>query len=93
MDKHFLHSDGVKTLWKKVLALTENTIDVLAQIIQTKADSVDANLEGTPTAPTAEAGTSTTQIATTEFVMTAITNSYEDVMNVLGETDSDLIIQ
>ena len=31
-----------------------------------------AVLTGTPTAPTAEAGTSTTQIATTEFVMNAI---------------------
>ncbi|TDE40919.1 hypothetical protein [Antarcticimicrobium sediminis] len=39
-----------------------------------KADSADAALTGTPTAPTAAAGTNTTQIATTEFV-SALSNS------------------
>ena len=34
----------------------------------------DAALTGTPTAPTANAGTSTTQIATTEFVSSAVNN-------------------
>lgn len=38
-----------------------------------------AVLTGTPTAPTAEAGTSTTQIATTEFVMTAIANALAEL--------------
>lgn len=36
---------------------------------------VTASLTGTPTAPTAVAGTNTTQIATTAFVGTAITNA------------------
>ena len=34
-----------------------------------------ASLTGVPTAPTADAGTNTTQIATTEFVATAVANS------------------
>ena len=37
--------------------------------------SGDATLSGTPTAPTATAGTNTTRIATTEFVQTAISDS------------------
>ena len=43
----------------------------------TRADNVDglyenANLTGVPTAPTAESGTNTTQVATTEFVQTEL---------------------
>lgn len=37
------------------------------------ADFADAALTGVPTAPTADAGTNTTQIATTAFVTAAIT--------------------
>ena len=40
-----------------------------------KANAADAALTGTPTAPTATKGTNTTQIATTEFVNTAISES------------------
>lgn len=39
---------------------------------QDKADIASPALTGTPTAPTAAAGTNTTQIATTEFVSTAV---------------------
>ena len=39
--------------------------------VNTKADANNAALTGTPTAPTASAGTNTTQIATTAFVTTA----------------------
>lgn len=48
-------------------ALTE----LIAQI-NGKADLASPALTGTPTAPTAEAGTNTTQIATTAFVTTAV---------------------
>ena len=41
----------------------------------------NAALTGTPTAPTATAGTNNTQIATTEFVQTAINNS---IANAIG---------
>ncbi len=45
------------------------------------------SFQGTPTAPTAGAGTNTTQIATTEFVTTAIaTNDTSDVKSVNGKT-------
>lgn len=37
-----------------------------------KADLASPNFTGTPTAPTASAGTNTTQIATTAFVQTAV---------------------
>lgn len=40
-----------------------------------KADLASPTFTGTPKAPTAAAGTKTTQIATTEFVGTAITNA------------------
>ena len=43
-------------------------------IVNTYAPKASPALTGTPTAPTAEAGTATTQIATTEFVNTAINN-------------------
>jgi hypothetical protein len=92
MNKAFLNADGVKILWKKVLTLQESVVNIFEEAFNTKADKVDTVLEGTPTAPTAEAGTISTQIATTEFVMTAIDNYYTDVMNVLGATDTDLII-
>ena len=42
--------------------------------VNTKADTLSPALTGTPTAPTATAGTNTTQIATTSFVGTAVTN-------------------
>ena len=40
--------------------------------VNSKADSNNSALTGTPTAPTAAAGTNTTQIATTAFVKTAV---------------------
>tara|TARA_R110000823_G_scaffold129661_2_gene257362 strand:- start:1042 stop:2004 length:963 start_codon:yes stop_codon:yes gene_type:complete len=42
--------------------------------INSKADTLSPTLTGTPLAPTATAGTITTQIATTSFVGTAVTN-------------------
>lgn len=44
--------------------------------IESKADSVSPTFSGTPFAPTAAAGTSTTQIATTAFVTTALQALY-----------------
>ena len=46
----------------------------IATAIDTKADIASPTLTGTPAAPTATAGTNTTQIATTAFVSTAVTN-------------------
>ena len=43
--------------------------------VNSKADTLSPALTGTPTAPTATAGTVSTQIATTSFVDTAVTNA------------------
>lgn len=49
--------------------LDKNGLTHLVEKIKLKANSASPALTGTPTAPTAPSGTSTTQIATTEFVM------------------------
>ena len=48
----------------------------IATAIATKADLASPTLTGTPLAPTASSGTSTTQIATTAFVQAAIALLY-----------------
>jgi hypothetical protein len=57
-----------------------NYVDGVTSAIQTQLDSkaplASPELTGTPTAPTAASGTSTTQIATTAFVTTALQALY-----------------
>jgi hypothetical protein len=48
----------------------------IASAISSKADVSSPALLGTPTAPTASAGTSTTQLATTAFVTAALSAAY-----------------
>jgi hypothetical protein len=48
----------------------------IAAAVATKSNGVDTALTGTPTAPTAAAGTNTSQIATTAFVTTALQSLY-----------------
>jgi hypothetical protein len=48
----------------------------IATAVATKADTASPALTGTPTAPTANAGTSNTQIATTAFVAAALQALY-----------------
>lgn len=48
----------------------------IASAISSKADSNSPTFTGTPAAPTASSGTSTTQIATTAFVATAVAASF-----------------
>jgi hypothetical protein len=48
----------------------------IASAIASKADVSSPALLGTPTAPTASAGTSTTQLATTAFVTAALSAAY-----------------
>lgn len=47
----------------------------------------NSNLTGTPTAPTASAGTNTTQVATTAFVTTAVNNAIGSVVGLSFNTD------
>ena len=61
----------------------ENFASTTASALSSKAPLDSPSLTGTPTAPTAASGTSTTQIATTEFVQDAI-NSFEALPDQTG---------
>lgn len=68
--------------WKPVMVLIGNNAVEKAKadssgnnIVNTYAPKASPTFTGTPKAPTAAVGTNTTQIATTEFVNTAITNA------------------
>ena len=54
----------------------DTEFNALQTAVNSKANSISAALTGTPTAPTAASSTNTTQIATTEFVTTAMTGLY-----------------
>ena len=58
----------------KISGVTDNNNTGLQALLDNKAPLVSPNLSGTPTAPTAAAGTNTTQIATTAFVNNALGN-------------------
>ena len=62
----------------KIVKGTELDIEfvAIASAIASKADISSPALLGTPTAPTASAGTSTTQLATTAFVTAALSAAY-----------------
>lgn len=49
--------------------------NAIATAVASKADTTSPTFTGTPIAPTASAGTNTTQIATTAFVVTAVGTS------------------
>jgi hypothetical protein len=53
--------------------------DILEDIYANKADLRSPTFAGTPTAPTASAGTDNTQIATTAFVTTAVNNAIGNI--------------
>jgi hypothetical protein len=53
---------------------TISNVDGLQDALDLKAPLASPTLSGTPTAPTAAAGTNTTQVATTAFVSTAVAN-------------------
>jgi hypothetical protein len=50
----------------------DTEFNALQVAVNTKADSASPSLTGVPTAPTATAGTNTTQLATTAFVQAAL---------------------
>lgn len=67
--------------------LTEKAISTLLAL---KAPLASPNLTGTPTAPTAAAGTNTTQIATTAFVKDAVDNAQSGIVKVETFNNSSL---
>ena len=56
-----------------------------------KADIVNPVLTGTPIAPTPPTGTNTTQIATTEFVQTAVNNATDGIITEIKSEDAYMI--
>lgn len=60
--------------WKGNRILDNTDLTTINSSISTKAASASPTFTGTPKAPTAAAGTNTTQIATTAFVTTAVSN-------------------
>ena len=58
----------------------------IATAVNSKADTASPALTGTPTSPTASAGTDTTQIATTAFVKAAVDTSAATKLSLSGGT-------
>ena len=63
----------------------------IAAAITSKANNASPVLTGTPLAPTASAGTNTTQVATTAFVATAVDNINTLSAFTLQEVGTELI--
>jgi len=76
---NFTAKDGLPTGNSgKIVKGTEIDIEftAIASAISSKADLNSPALTGTPTSPTASAGTNTTQVATTAFVQTALSAAF-----------------
>ena len=76
----------------KIIQNSAATIDDSGNITATKFNGTAA-LTGTPTAPTAAAGTNTTQIATTAFVTTAISTVTNNTSSYFSGTAAKVNIQ
>lgn len=70
----YLDNTGLAYFWGKLQAILAN-----------KANTASPALTGTPTAPTATAGTNNTQLATTAFVMEAIASAVEVINTETGK--------
>ena len=75
----------------KIIKGTEidNEYNAIASAVSSKADANSPTLTGTPLAPTAAAGTNTTQIATTAFVTAATGNA----TNIAGGAANRIVYQ
>lgn len=71
----------------------DDEFDAIQTAVNSKANIASPALTGTPTAPTAAAGTNTTQIATTAFVTTATDNINTLSAFTLIESGTDLLIK
>jgi hypothetical protein len=77
----------------KIVKGTEinDEFDSIQTAVNSKANTNNAALTGTPTAPTATAGTNTTQVATTAFVKTSVDN-YDAALTVsTGQIENDAV--
>ncbi|MFA6731003.1 MAG: hypothetical protein WCR95_08430, partial [Eubacteriales bacterium] len=66
--------DGTADVTIPITAIPQSVVTGLTTDLAGKAPLASPALTGTPTAPTASAGTNTTQLATTAFVKTAVDN-------------------
>jgi len=80
--------DGKITATFSDIAIAESQVTNLTTDLATKAPINSPDLTGTPTAPTAAAGTNTTQIATTAFVHDAVAG-LSGAMHYQGEVEAD----
>jgi len=70
----YTDAGGKTTVTFADIKIAESQVTNLTTDLGNKAPIASPTFTGTPKAPTAAAGTNTTQVATTEFVNTAITN-------------------
>lgn len=79
----------------KIVKGTEinDEFDAIQTAVNSKANIQSPTFTGTPAAPTAAAGTQTTQIATTAFVNTAVANVGTLSAFSLVESGADLLIK
>lgn len=80
--------DGKITATFSDIAIAESQVTNLTTDLAAKAPINSPDLTGTPTAPTAAAGTNTTQIATTAFVHDAVAG-LSGAMHYQGEVEAD----
>jgi hypothetical protein len=85
-----LEQRGTITVDSALSSTSENPVQnkVINQALGAKAPLASPTFTGTPKAPTAAAGTNTTQIATTAFVKTAIDNRLSATYKAAGSVAS-----
>jgi hypothetical protein len=66
----------------------DSEFNAIASAISSKADTASPTFTGTPLAPTAAAGTNTTQLATTAFVTSAFTDNTSSTQTLTNKTIS-----
>jgi hypothetical protein len=64
----------------------DNEFNAISGAVSSKADTASPTFTGTPTAPTATAGSNTTQLASTAFVTGAITDSASSTTTLTNKT-------
>lgn len=85
----FSETDGIVTATFGDIQIAESQVTNLTTDLAAKAPLASPALTGTPTAPTATAGTNSTQIATTAFVHDAVAG-LSGAMHFIGTTSTSL---
>ncbi len=86
-------SSGVSSFNTRTGVVTLNGSDVTSALGYTPANTVSPSFSGVPTAPTATAGTNTTQLATTAFVAAAVAGSVSGVSSFNTRTGAVTLTQ